>query len=306
MARSLITELQDESLRDDISSTSLLRKALLVAKKLNIVDFESWIAKELDGYTDVKDIPAYRTVPGQIEYFNSFRGAWFPITIGNARLAEIMSIRHYFRPIPEIEETLQHMKQGDVIYIRLPHDISIQIMRDIQIDSPPVFMVQASSLGHILQAVKNIVLKWALRLEQDGIKGEGMSFSEQEKIVATKSSYFVNNFYGSVSGSQIQQESTNSNQTLTINESNKTDINRVLDEIESHIDELQLEHIIHEELMAELATMRSQMQSPKPKMPIIGESLRTIRNIVEGCTGSLIASGIIHQVGQILQSLGMG
>jgi len=57
----------------------------------------------------------------------------------------------------------------------------------------------------IIETVKTIILNWALKLEEDGILGQGMTFSskEQEKATSSPASH-VTNFYGPVGQSQIQ------------------------------------------------------------------------------------------------------
>lgn len=39
--------------------------------------------------------------------------------------------------------------------------------------------------------MKDIILKWSLRLEKDGILGEGMTFSVQEKAIASQKDYTI-------------------------------------------------------------------------------------------------------------------
>ncbi|HBP87483.1 MAG TPA: hypothetical protein DD706_07295 [Nitrospiraceae bacterium] len=43
-----------------IPIADLLRKALVVARKLGLKEFEWWVAKELSGYEETKDVPQYR------------------------------------------------------------------------------------------------------------------------------------------------------------------------------------------------------------------------------------------------------
>jgi len=45
----------------------------------------------------------------------------------------------------------------------------------------PALFVGANSVYGILGTVRNTVLEWALRLEHEGIVGEGLSFSAEEK-----------------------------------------------------------------------------------------------------------------------------
>ena len=58
---SLIEELQRDALNQNVSVTELLQKCLVVAMKLGIDDFASWVRRELDGYKGQK-VPEYRIV----------------------------------------------------------------------------------------------------------------------------------------------------------------------------------------------------------------------------------------------------
>lgn len=54
-------------------------------------------------------------------------------------------------------------------------------------------------------------MEWAIILEENGIHGEGLSFSEEEKKLAKESSVinnYTNNFYASAENVQIQQGSS--------------------------------------------------------------------------------------------------
>ena len=61
-----MTSLIDEVLRDAASTgvpvSTLLRKALIVAKKLDVPDVPQWIEKELSGYTGFDVLPPHRMV----------------------------------------------------------------------------------------------------------------------------------------------------------------------------------------------------------------------------------------------------
>ena len=57
---SIVIELQKEALDGDIPLSDLLRKALVVARKLKVKEFDIWVSKELEGYSDNSEIPNYR------------------------------------------------------------------------------------------------------------------------------------------------------------------------------------------------------------------------------------------------------
>lgn len=48
--QSLVLELKEKALNEEISISSLAKHALNVATKLKLKDFEDWIMLEIDGY----------------------------------------------------------------------------------------------------------------------------------------------------------------------------------------------------------------------------------------------------------------
>ena len=48
----IIIELQREALNESVSIESLMRKAYLVAKKLDLKEFEEWLKQEQNGYDE--------------------------------------------------------------------------------------------------------------------------------------------------------------------------------------------------------------------------------------------------------------
>ena len=58
----LVIELQKDIIENKIDTISILRKAKLIATKLNLVDFKQWIDHELNGYENYDDIPEYRNI----------------------------------------------------------------------------------------------------------------------------------------------------------------------------------------------------------------------------------------------------
>ncbi len=70
MSGSLVEQLQLAACDNATSVADLLRKALLVASKLEVPAVPEWIRKELSGYGDGGDVPPYRRVHGVVRAFN--------------------------------------------------------------------------------------------------------------------------------------------------------------------------------------------------------------------------------------------
>jgi hypothetical protein len=74
---SIVLELQRDAITPSVSILNLLRKALIVARKLGLSEFQQWIELELNGYNG-QAIPEYRVIRGQIRGWNPYHG-WQPI-----------------------------------------------------------------------------------------------------------------------------------------------------------------------------------------------------------------------------------
>ena len=91
----------------------------------------------------------------------------------------------------------------------------------------------------------------------------------------------------SMNNSVIQQSTTNSTQNITIASDNISDLRSFLNDFKTALEKLQLTSETHNELLAEIATLEAQANSPKPKRTIIGEALKSLRSILEGVAGNL-------------------
>ncbi len=208
----LVLELQAEALSRETSVSDLLRKALAVSKKLGVSEIEEWINYELKGYPIDSEVPEYRTVHGQIKVWNLYHG-WQPLHFGDPELGEKLSSRKIMQPIGELDAL--NTSDG-TLHVPFPEHVKNSLMKAMKIPLEPTLHVPSTEVVGILDAVRNIILEWALELEQNGILGEGMSFSKEEKITASQVTYQITNYIGSMSNSQLQQASPHGIQKLDI------------------------------------------------------------------------------------------
>lgn len=211
---SIVQELQKDSISKTTPITDLLRKSLIVAKKLKVSEFESWIQNELDGYANKKpdEIPSYRHLRGVPQVWNPYHG-WQPIMFENSNVGEVLSARSCHQSIAEVEHMLDGHKPGGHFEIAYPGETARELMDAIGMNLQPTLHVSAASINRILDSVRNIVLNWALKLEEDGILGDGLSFSSEEVKTAVAANYTVNHFNGDIINSQVQQGTTASTQS---------------------------------------------------------------------------------------------
>ncbi|MFI3190984.1 hypothetical protein BCS42_12760 [Crenothrix sp. D3] len=294
----LVLELQRDALNSEITVSNLLRKVFVISKKLNIVEIEGWVNKELNGYLTGDEIPEYRIVYGEVKAWNPYRG-WIPAFFQDTQMAELFSKRNMSLSIGEIESLTEN--EAHELQVSFSPDMESYLIRNTRLQFKPSLIIGKTGIINILETVRNNVLDWALELERQGILGEGMSFSPEEKKLAHQTN--ITNNIGSMHNSQIQQDSAGATQSLAITETDTTELKKFVEELKNAMAGFQLAQEQSQDLKEAIATLEIQVNSAKPKNVIIHESLHTVRNIIEGMTGSVIASGLICQLGLFLPAV---
>ena len=100
--------------------------------------------------------------------------------------------------------------------------------------------------------------------------------------------------------SQIQQASPEATQIVGISENKYEELKEVIQSLKESIDKLNLEPQQKSDLQAEIQTIEAQMSSSKPKATIITECLSSIRRVLEGAAGSMLASNLLSKIVALL------
>ena len=218
--------------------TQLLRQALVIATKLDIEDFVDWCNNELKWYIGYKkkgNIPPYRVFFGELYASELGTNKLLPV-IFSEDILDSLKLKILPESVTEIEDWLT---RDDKSYVTLNLDkdlekMCLDLFRKTMIQDyaslgfgnsvlhqrllpqyHPVLIVSKSALMNIFSNVRQVILEWALMLEKQGILGENLIFTKQEKEVATDNpNIHIGNFQGilgDVTNSQIQQ-----NNTLTV------------------------------------------------------------------------------------------
>lgn len=192
---SIVLDLQNEVTKPDCDIVNVLRKAHLIAVKLGLTEFDKWICSELNGYKGEDEIPDYREVSGSLKAYNPIRG-WLPVFINNAEFEKRICCIKCNNSISEIiglnakNEHGLMMNLGGETQAILNKNTSAPFSTQYRLDFSP------TAVGDIIEKVKNTVLEWTIKLEAEGILGEGMQFSISEKDSAKRIPQTVNNYYG--------------------------------------------------------------------------------------------------------------
>ena len=297
----LISEIVEHASDSSYDITALLRKALIASSRLQIPEMRGWLQNELDGYRDKSDIPSYREVTGK-PYYQDDRGRWEPMYFESERVEKAFSTKKVFQSVSELDKIVKGHTPESSIGIRFTGTTLIKIREKLGYPTDATLDLPITEIIRILTAVRNEVLRWALDLEEKGVTGEGMNFSDKEKDIAKESlvtNNYINNHFGAVSNSPIQQGTTHSTQ----NSSYKNDLEslpEIITAIRSSAEDGNLSTEEKTQLVAYADTLEAQTKFSNPNPVIVNESIKSARNIIEGITGSIAATHFMNMITTLL------
>lgn len=300
----LVLELQQDALDPNTPVSSILRKALVISRKLDLAKVEAWIAKELNGYMEDEDVPEYRRVKGELKVWNPYNG-WIPFLVNDPQSMRLLTERGCGQTIPEVEDLLRG--DQDMLCMPFSPEIEQRLMKGMEIKLQPTLVVQRTTLVRIVESVRDMLLEWSLKLEKDGVLGEGMTFSarEREKAQGESVTYQIQNqtVVHEMHSSQIQQGTHGSSQVYESKGLDVDQIRLLVVSIRTEIAGSCLPKDTVGEADADLATIEAQIRSSKPKRPILNAALQSLQNVLEGAAGGALGN-VIPALPALLNRLG--
>lgn len=280
----LVSELVNAAIDVAVSPGDLLRRALVVARRLDVPELVDWISGELNGYYS-GEVPDYRRVKGELIAENPVHG---PIPFfASPDMTEQLSDFEVRQSVPEL---MQLAQSAAGIYSHFPSNIEHMLMQMMLktngVMMRPALRFSAVQVQGIIEKVRSRVLDWALDLEAKGVLGEGMTFTPRERQTVQQQHYH----FGDVSGSQIQIGSNSSNQTQTQTGGDTAALSALIELLRDAIQQGRIEAVVRDELQAELATLQAQAASPKPKWAIIKATAGSIKSVLENGAGGVLAA----------------
>ena len=170
-------------------------------------------------------------------------------------------------------------------------------------DGPPThyaLFTDRAALAHVIDAVRNAVLDWALKLEQAGIVGEELSFSETEKAKAHEPNIVyqidkIENFVGNL-GPVGAGASVSAVQTLAVP---IEAIRGLCEQIKKYGGMVELPPEQRAALDRGVAELEVEIAKPSPEPSKMRSILGSVRASIEGAAGNIIAAGIIQQLSKL-------
>jgi hypothetical protein len=161
----------------------------------------------------------------------------------------------------------------------------------------PMRFVRLQNLCGILDSVRTEILNWALKLEEDGILGEGMTFSRDEQQKAA-TQHSVHYHIGTMTQSQIQHGSDNSSATLNVGTIAPEDVQKFVALLKENASRFGGNA---ERLSSDADALETQLKMPQPDCSLLRSTLMSIKTTLEGAAGNVIAYGLLYELGKFFR-----
>ncbi len=160
---SIIQQLQDDIVNEQVSLASILRRAKILAYRLRHDEFKRWVDSELDGYRDENIVPQYRRCSAHSYYDSTGRSIEFTtVTDQESDMQDCIII---CGGVNSLEET---MRERNII-VSFPHDVfSISDQNTIQrsmVRAATYITINHRYITRALEAVRNKLLDFVLELQ---------------------------------------------------------------------------------------------------------------------------------------------
>ncbi|MGB8683669.1 MAG: hypothetical protein WCD12_12365 [Candidatus Binatus sp.] len=296
-------QMQAEALDRSVMVSDLLRKAKVVASKLDLLEFLTWTDAELNGYKPGQDVPDYRILRGEVCAFNPARG-WVSVVWKDPEQREAVSVHRVRESIGELADLVQRT-DGELCIslgsMLISYGGLMEEETNVRVD------IDRARFAGILESARNIILEWSLKLEKAGITGKGLSFSEKEKAAAHSPSvvYNINRIENAgVVGEVSDHASVKARQTRTVASIDKSEIRKIINHIKTNLDEVEFSHEQRAVAQAQMELLDSELIHREPDRKRVRSSLETLKTLFEstvsGAAGNLVAQGILFGIMRLL------
>jgi hypothetical protein len=295
----LIEEIQRDALNKNVPVDALLRKVKLAAAKLQLKSLETWVEQELNGYSS--ELPDYRKVTGQPAGWNSYNG-WIPVYSDDERFMELISKAPVSQSVATLQDLIDN-NSGGSLHFPLPPGMVASLNELMSFQTPRiVIQFGRGCIISILDAVRNMVLDWAIEMEKKGVLGDGMSFDPNEKIQAEQA---MTTFHiGSIGSFVGNMGNGNTSGDIIAPVEAIQKIKKVIKQIKCFQDELVKSGVDGEQLSSKIAEIEKTVNAPQPEKGRLKGLLEDARNILTGAAGNLTAEGAIALIATLAGSLG--
>jgi hypothetical protein len=197
----------------------------------------------------------------------------------------------YARGLSEIQSLLE---TGDDFFISPPpFQITQYVCRELGFVADVQLRISRAALTAIADGVRNAVLDWALKLEEAGVRGEGLSFSKTETDRAQAVTINIGSI-GNAVGLGSFGDGTNITATQTLSARDlATQVKGLVDQVDRSLRTSDLPNPILRRALAALDELRRASEIPYPDASRLGRGLDALKRVLEHAAGHVVGAGVL-------------
>lgn len=201
MNEPMVIRFQRMAMSNETTTPDLLRMAKAIAVKLQLKDVCEWIDYELNGYPPKVTVPDYRITRGKLLGHNPQRGL-IPMEVSSAKQEEKLSTVQIGAPVSEL--AMAYSMPNAIMDFPFSSEFSnrLQLNQPEFLRFPILRRIGQTKMLNVVEQVRNRLLDWSLALEQQGILGENLQFSQQDKNRAPMTTNHFN-FNGNINNAGV-------------------------------------------------------------------------------------------------------
>src|ERR1700682_5592438 len=291
----IIEQIQRDALDPNFPVSALLRKVKLAAAKLKLPKVEDWVDSELKGYTD--EVPKYRNVRGLPKARNPFHG-WIAIG-GDAATIDFISTLPAGQAISGIESLLSQ-KESSRLMFPYPPNLVEELNKGNGVFFPEMGLhVDRSAAVAIVDAVRTLVLEWAIELEKSGITGSDVGFSPDEQQIAQKLG--VNIEIGSIHSFTGNLGAQGVSGDVIVTNIKAESVRDFITQVKQQTEQLAREGVDRKELHRIIRAIEEGLDAKKP-ISVISQLLEELKGVVVKVGAKLVSTGVLAMLNQLLST----
>lgn len=296
----LILQIQQAAIDGSAPLGEAFLKAKVACAKLKLVEFGKWIDLETSGYPDIgfNEMPDYRKIQGVPQAKNPYYG-WQDIGFADQDTFTAMATVPISTPISTLESQVKNSTPDGCFEFHYTIDQQNRMRDSLGGYQWPIRLkLDIGMVRGIVDRVRLILTDWTIQLEKEGVLGEAMSFTGNDKDSSAKATETVINNYHMGDVGAFVQTADQSSVVGTVQK--MLDLGQV-DSLTRQIEGLKalLPAETWNEVEPAVETVKQELAGAKDQARIRG-ALRLIGDACMKVGTSVAASGIVHAVGALL------
>jgi len=206
-AAGLLDELERLASLDSTPIADLLRRAAILASRLDFAPFKAWVSNELNGYPDVIALPGYRRDIGgrlMVQLIGPFGHRMTNVPVPLSQVPDEFRQRFtkfdFVHGVAEIRRMVDHAAARDqgALKFQVPQELGDLISIYDGYSTVSIWSeVSVHSVADILEQVRNRTLMFALGIHEINPRAGNLSASDPHQVSAQAAAGVFGRVFGS-------------------------------------------------------------------------------------------------------------